>query len=111
METSTPDFFHPPKACPRCGCKTVYKIKKRDSFVCRDCHRHFSFLYGTSLAGSKFSRDELNRAIAIFIQLKGRLSAKSLERILHCTYKSAWKLKTKIKQFLANESEGLQRPM
>jgi len=84
-----------PKGCP-CGNGKLYKISGRKGFACSKCGRH---IYPLSKTVFERSRTPLRRWFYILYLISNSpdiVSAKSIERTLHVSYKTAWRMRARL---------------
>jgi|ADGO01.1.fsa_nt_gi hypothetical protein len=91
--------------CPRCGVIGVkwHPITGRKGFVCSECDRHVYPLADTIFRKSETSLWNWFYAIFQFSTHKNGYSAKTLERELGVTYKTAWRMCKQIRLLMAQE--------
>jgi transposase-like protein len=80
--------------CPRCcviGVK-FHPITGRKGFVCSECDRHIYPLANTIFRKSETSMKNWFIAIFMFSTHKNGVAAKTIERELGVTYKTAWRM-------------------
>jgi transposase-like protein len=79
-------------ACPRCGGKTISRIKARDQFDCDDCRYQFSVMSGTIFHDSHLPLPKWFVATYLICESRKGMSANQIKRILGISYKTAWYL-------------------
>lgn len=85
--------------CSKCLKKTKYhKITNRKQYACQYCGHHVAPLGGTIFHKSKTPLVKWFYAIYLFSISKNGVAAKELERQLGVTYKTAWRMCTKIRE-------------
>jgi transposase-like protein len=92
--------------CPRCGCLDSYTYKTRRVFRCKGCSHQFTVTSGSIFASRKMPMRDYLLAIAIFVNGAKGHSALQLSRDLTCNYKSAYVLAMKLRESIANGTEG-----
>jgi predicted RNA-binding Zn-ribbon protein involved in translation (DUF1610 family) len=83
--------------CPKCSKKGFYRIKKRRCYTCSWCGYQ---VYPTAKTIFHKSRTKLTKwfyAIYLMDISNNNISAKELQKHLGVTYKTAWRIKNKIK--------------
>jgi transposase-like protein len=78
--------------CPRCKADKIYRILKRDQFVCDSCSYQFSVTAGTIFHDSHLPLWKWIVAIYLMVESKKGMSANQLKRTLKVSYKTAWYL-------------------
>lgn len=93
----TPERAH----CPKCGeIRKFHRVASRPSYSCDSCGHHIHPTAGTIMHKSSTSLQLWFHAIFLMAQTKCGISAKQLERDLGVTYKTAWRMFTKIRNEL-----------
>jgi len=98
-------------ACPKCGVVHRPEIHHTDhrriiTYRCNHCRKTFSELYGTIFYKSKVPLNIWCKAIILWINSTGSISAKEIERNLDISYPTAWKLLMKIRKYLHSSMDG-----
>src|SRR2546427_10143408 len=78
--------------CPRCQSKKVYRILKRDQFVCDSCSYQFSVTVGTSFHDTHLPLWNWFLATYLLTESREGMSANQMKRQLNVSYKTAWYL-------------------
>jgi transposase-like protein len=78
--------------CPRCGGKTISRIKARRQFDCDACRYQFSLTAGTLFHDSHLGLSKWFVAVYLICESKRGMSANQLKRVLKVSYKTAWYL-------------------
>ena len=78
--------------CPRCGGRTISRIKDRHQFDCDSCRYQFSVTAGTIFHDTHLSLWKWFAAVYLIVESKKGISAKQVERTLGTTYRTAWHL-------------------
>jgi len=91
-------------------CKKItphYKIKSKKVYSCQNCGTQVSPLANTIF--HKSSTDLLDWFYAIYLitQTRGGLPALELQRMLGCSYKTAWRMGHQIRKLMTDEEKGL----
>ncbi len=87
--------------CPKCGNKgRWYRIEAEKAFSCT-CGHHTHPTVGTIFEGSSTSLQLWFYAMYLFTTTRSGVSAKELERQLGVTYKTAWRMGHKIREYMA----------
>lgn len=91
-------------------CKRItkhYKLTKRPVYECKFCRRHVSPLKGTLF--EKTTTPLLTWFYAMFLMThtKADMHVKDLQRELHVTYKTAWRMYTLIRKLMAQNKGDL----
>lgn len=95
--------------CPRCGTVGVkwHPITGRKGFVCSECDRHVFPLAETIFRKSETSLWNWFYAIYQISNHKNGFSAKTLERELGVTYKTAWRMCKQVRLLMQQELEAV----
>lgn len=96
------------KACPNCGVVSpkYYRVKKRMSFVCKECRHQVYPLAGTIFEKSTTPLTDWFHALYLFSVSKNGVSAKEIERQVRVSYKTAHRM-AKMIRILMSESGKL----
>ena len=86
--------------CPRCGGKTISRIKKRHQLDCDSCRYRFSVTAGTIFHDSHLPLWKWFVAVYLIVESKKGISANQLKRTIGTTYKTAWYLSHRIRAAL-----------
>lgn len=86
--------------CPRCGGKTISRIKKRHQLDCDSCRYRFSVTAGTIFHDSHLPLWKWFVAVYLIVESKKGISANQLKRTLGVAYKTAWYLAHRIRAAL-----------
>lgn len=88
--------------CPKCNKKSKwYPIKAERAFSCGNCGHHLHPTVCTIFEDSKTSLQLWFYAMYLFTTTRSGVSAKELERQLGVTYKTAWRMGHKIREYMA----------
>lgn len=90
--------------CPHCGSCTIYDIRTRKIFKCKDCRQQFSLTSGTLFASYKRPLRDYLAAIALFVNGAKGISALQLSRELGLAHKSAFVLLHKLREAMAADA-------
>lgn len=92
------------RTCPRCSkYSTFHRCKNKKCWQCAQCAHPISPLAGTIFHKSSIPLSQWFDAINL-LYTQHDVSAKSLQRRLHCTYKTAWRMRSKIRALLAHRN-------
>ncbi|MBZ5701403.1 MAG: IS1595 family transposase [Acidobacteriia bacterium] len=94
--------------CTRCKSEKVYRILKRDQFVCDSCKYQFSATAGTIFHDSHLPLWKWFLATYFMAESKKGMSANQLKRTLAVSYKTAWYLCHRIRKAM---QEANPRPL
>ncbi|MGD0896085.1 MAG: IS1595 family transposase [Acidimicrobiales bacterium] len=87
--------------CPKCGeVRKFHRVASRPSYSCDVCGHHIHPTANTIMHKSSTSLQLWFHAIFLMAQTRMGISAKQLERELGVTYKTAWRMFTKIRNEL-----------
>ena len=78
--------------CPRCDSRKVYRILKRDQFVCDSCSYQFSVTVGTIFHDTHLPLWNWFLATHLLTESRKGMSANQMKRQLNVSYKTAWYL-------------------
>jgi len=92
--------------CPKCEeIRKFHRVASRPSYSCDSCGHHIHPTAGTIMHKSSTSLQLWFHAIFLMAQTKCGISAKQLERELGVTYKTAWRMFTKIRNELMDQDD------
>ena len=96
--------------CPCCGARPRSRFRRqgRVYYQCRACRHQTTLTSGTMLAASKLPLTTWFLAMHLLTATKTNLSALELMRHLGVSYPTAWTLKQKIMQVMAEQEAGRQ---
>lgn len=98
--------------CPRCGVmgdritKLSGKSTRPGVHKCKDCRKPFTVTVGTVMERSKIPLCKWVLAAQLMASSKKGMSAKQLERMLGCTYETAWFLFHRLREAAADPDPG-----
>lgn len=98
------------KLCPRCGVVgSTFEIHHTDkrgirTYLCHECRKTFSELYGTIFYRSKVPLDRWLLVILYWAMSTGSISAAEAGRKIGVSHIAAWKMLTKIRGVLSLEA-------
>jgi len=78
--------------CPRCESVKVYRIVKRDQFVCDSCTYQFSVTVDTIFHDTHLPLWNWFLATYLLTESRKGMSANQIKRMLNVSYKTAWYL-------------------
>ena len=88
--------------CPKCKIYAkFYLMSKERGYVCEHCGHHLHPCVGTPMEGSRTPLQKWFFAMYLFANSRSGVSAKELERHLGVTYKCAWRIGHKIREYMA----------
>ena len=94
--------------CARCERETrFHRIAKRRAYTCQFCGLHVYPCVGTIFERSRTPLRKWFYAIYLFASSRHGVPAKELERQLGVTYKCAWRMAHKIREFMADMDVGM----
>jgi len=92
--------------CPKCDqVRKFHRVASRPSYSCDTCGHHIHPTAGTIMHKSSSSLHLWFHAIFLMAQTRCGISAKQLERDLGVTYKTAWRMFTKIRNELMSQDD------
>jgi len=92
------------KSCIKCGSTTVYGLRTRPVYKCRDCKKQFSIKSGTVMQNSPLPITKWVPAIWMVVNCKNGISSCEMARALNVTQKTAWHMNHRIREAIANNS-------
>jgi transposase-like protein len=94
--------------CPHCGAKahSRFHVDGRAYWQCAQCRVQTSLTCGTLFENSKLPLTKWFQAMYLVTQNKNDLSALSLKRHLGVCYRTAWRLKHKLLEAMAERESG-----
>lgn len=95
-------------ACPKCKAEKVYRILKRDQFVCDSCSHQFSVTSGTIFHDTRLPLWKWLVAVYLMAESKKGISACQMQRTLKVSYKTAWYLCHRVRKAM---TEANPRPL
>jgi transposase-like protein len=108
LEAVFQDRFGHVKFCPSCGAETkFYRVKKRQCYACKWCSYQLFPLANSIFRKSTTPLTDWFYAIYLFSTHKNGISAKTLERELGVTYKTAWRMAKQIRLLMKQENDKL----
>jgi len=103
------DFIFDTLHSRKCNCGGTYKrIKGRRQFYCSKCLNQIAPTAGTIFHKSDTPLSLWFHAIMVFSNAKSGISAKTIQRDLEITYKTAWHMLTRIRKALKQSEEALR---
>jgi transposase-like protein len=92
--------------CPGCGYGGACWLERRKVLQCHRCHRQTSLTSGTIFAATKLPLRVWFLAMYLLSQAKNGISGMELARSLGASYNSAWLIKHKLMQVMAEREAG-----
>lgn len=90
--------------CPKCNKHNhFYRVKGRSAYACSFCGHHIYPLKDTPFAHSSTPLSTWFYAIYLMAQTRSGMSAKTLERMIGVTYKTAWRMFHQIRKLMAED--------
>jgi transposase-like protein len=94
-------------SCPRCKGEKIYRIEKRDQFVCAACEYQFSVTVDTIFHDTHLPLVTWFLATVLLCEAKKGMSACQIQRSLGIkTYKTAWYLCHRIRKAMLETNKG-----
>ena len=96
--------------CPACRCSlhTMFERGGRKHWQCRRCRHQATVTSGTIFADTKVPLTRWFLAMHLLTQAKNNVSALELKRHLGVSYPTAWRMKHKLMQVMAERETGRQ---
>jgi transposase-like protein len=89
--------------CPACMVKArFHPMHGRRGFACQDCGYHFFPCAGTVFARSSTPLTKWFLAMYLMTGTRGGISAKTLQRELGVTYKTAWRMRAELRKLMVS---------
>ena len=95
--------------CPRCACKSISTLAKRDQYECNACRYQFSATSGTIFHDSHLPLVKWFIAIYLMTESKKGVSALQIKRTLDIAYQTAWHLCHRIRAAMRDANSELLR--
>ncbi|MDA3919725.1 MAG: IS1595 family transposase [Salinisphaera sp.] len=101
-----PQGFH----CPVCRCRlhTTFQRAGRGTWQCQRCHHQTTVTAGTIFDSTKLALTVWFLAMHLLTQAKNNVSALELRRQLGVSWRTAWRLKHKLMQVMAERESKRQ---
>ena len=95
--------------CHNCGVigAEYYRVKGRKSYACMECRHQLYPMAGTIMQKSTTSLQIWFLAIYLFSVSRNNVSAKELQRVLGCTYKTSWRIGKQIRSTMKQDTVPL----
>lgn len=100
---------YPVANCPECQKGRLHRVRSRPSWACSNCNNHVYPMAGTIFRKSTTPLSDWFYIIYLFSVTKNGLSAKEVQRHLGVTYKTAWRMCTKIRSTMHAGVEEKER--
>lgn len=97
--------------CPRCDSDEISRIKTRDQLDCNLCRYRFSVTAGTIFHDTHLPLWKLFVAVNLIVESEGDISASRIKRTIGISYKTAWHLRYRIRDALAEANAHLLESM
>lgn len=97
-----------PKGVLCISCKKVtqhYKVKNRQAYICKLCRKQIYPLTGTLFEKTSTPLRLWFYTMYLMLQTRSDISAKQIQRELGVTYKTAWRMRTMIRN-LMEQNDG-----
>lgn len=96
--------------CPSCHCRlhTTFQRGGRDYWQCQRCRHQTTATSGTIFAASKLPLTKWFLAMHLLTQAKNNVSALELKRQLGVSWRTAWRIKHKLMQVMAEREARRQ---
>ena len=108
LEAVFQDRFGHVKFCPSCGAETkFYRVRGRQCYACKWCSYQLFPLANTIFRKTTTPLKDWFKVVYMFSTHKNGVSAKTVERELGVTYKTAWRMCKQIRLLMQQENEQL----
>ena len=88
--------------CPKCGRHAhYYRVKKRRSYECQFCRNQVYPTAGTPMENTRTSLRDWFHVMHMFTTTRNGVAAKEVQRMLGVTYKTAWRMCRKLREYMA----------
>lgn len=96
--------------CPRCACRTRSRFDRggQTYYQCRHCRHQATLVSGTLFEATKLPLTTWFLGLYLLTSTKTNLAALELKRHLGVSYRTAWRLKHKVMQAMAEREETRQ---
>ena len=92
--------------CPKCGKHgKFYRLKRDRAYLCQHCKHHIYPCVGTPMERSRTPLHKWFFAIYLFTTSRHGVAARELQRQLGVTYKTAWRMAHKIREYMAKTDD------
>ncbi len=92
--------------CPRCGSKSISKVRKYHALDCNSCRCRFSVTAGTIFQDTHLPLWKWFNAMYLMIESKKGISANQMKRTLGVSYKTAWYLCHRIRATMSSNGNS-----
>jgi transposase-like protein len=92
------------KCCTYCGSLSLYGLRTRPVFKCRDCKKQFSLKKGTIMEKSPLPITKWLPAIWLVVNDKNGISSYEVARALGVSQKTAWFMMHRVRESVVNGS-------
>ena len=93
--------------CPRCGSNKISRIRTRGQLDCDPCRYRFSVTAGTIFHDTHLPLWKWFVAVNLIVESEGDVSASRIKRTIGVSYKTAWHLRYRIRNALAEADAHL----
>jgi transposase len=91
-----------PTGCPKCGKHgKFHKLRKEPAYACQWCGQRIYPMVGTPFERSRTPLQKWFYAMYLFTTSRHGVPAKELQRQLGVTYKTAWRMAHKLREYMA----------
>lgn len=94
--------------CPHCKSSNIGNRGKDYRLRCKSCNRRFSVKSGTLMENTRIPFKTWLMGVAIICDAKKGISALQLSRNLEITYKSAWLMYHRLREFMSIETKSVK---
>lgn len=89
--------------CLHCGSVTVYALKRRSIYECKDCHKQFSAKTGTPFERSRIPLTKWFRALFKLTDDPRGVTSVQIARSIGVTQKTAWKMMHDLRDVMGSD--------
>jgi transposase len=96
------------EACPACACPASFRrITTRRCYQCKHCYSQFYPTQGTVFENTHVALHHWFHVMYLFTTTRNGLAAKEVQRIVGCTYKTAWRMGHQIRTLIGDSGDTL----
>ena len=93
--------------CPACThASKFHPVSKRQAYACQRCGHHIYPCAGTTFERSRTPLKDWFFALYMFTATSERMTAKTLQQKIGCTYKTAWRMARALRKLTVGDAEA-----